>query len=93
MHMMILVTINWMMDVMFCYVITLNISNVSGNQFTNFVYLALIEVPAGYLRLLGGVMCGKLGRWWTQVSVLSLVSSFLAGVVVEFPFTHGWQVF
>lgn len=88
----ILVTINWMMDAMIYYVITLNISNLSGNQFANFFYLAMIEVPAGYL---GGVMCEKVGRRWTQVVVfvLSMVSSLLAAVAVEFPLSHGWQVF
>ncbi len=88
----ILVTINWMMDAMIYYVITLNISNLSGNQFANFFYLAMIEVPAG---LIGGVMCDKVGRRWTQVVVfvLSLVSSVLAGVAVEFPLSYGWQIF
>lgn len=87
-----LITISWIMNAVIYYAITLNASNLSGNQFLNFFILAMIEVPGGYF---GSVLCDKVGRRWTQVAVfvLCLASSLLAGVAVEFPASSGWQVF
>lgn len=43
----ILITVSWIMNAVIYYAITLNASNLSGNQFLNFFILAMIEVPAG----------------------------------------------
>lgn len=87
-----LVTISWIMNGVIYYAITLNASNLSGNQFLNFFILAMIEVPAGYL---GSVLCDKVGRRWTQVAVfvLCVASSLLAGVAVQHATEDGWLYF
>jgi OCT family organic cation transporter-like MFS transporter 4/5 len=59
-----LITVAWAMNNIIYYGITLNATNLSGNQFVNFFLLAIIEVPSGYF---GGVLADKMGRRWTQV--------------------------
>ncbi|CAG7834483.1 unnamed protein product [Allacma fusca] len=75
----ILVTIAWAMNNLIYYGITLNATNLSGNQFVNFFILAIIEVPSGYF---GGVLADKMGRRWTQVVffMLCLVTCILAAI-------------
>lgn len=72
------------MNSLIYYGVTLNSSNLSGNQFVNFFILAIIEVPAGYL---GGVFADKIGRRWTQVIFFFAcsLSSFGAGIGAIFP--------
>ena len=72
------------MNSLIYYGVTLNSSNLGGNQFVNFFILAVIEVPAGYL---GGVFADKIGRRWTQVIFFFFcgVSSFGAGIGAVYP--------
>ncbi|CAL8072337.1 unnamed protein product [Orchesella dallaii] len=60
----VLLTISWSMNVVVYYGITLNTTNMPGNQFVNFFLLSIIELPSGWA---GGVLADKLGRRWTQV--------------------------
>lgn len=84
-----LITIAWVMNAVIYYAITLNASNLSGNQFVNFFILAMIELPAGYF---GSVLVDKGGRRWTQVAffVLCAIASIVAGVCA--PNTKGGEV-
>lgn len=52
------------MNVLVYYGITLNTTNMPGNQFVNFFLLSIIELPSGWC---GGILADKLGRRWTQV--------------------------
>ncbi|ODM93566.1 Organic cation transporter 1 [Orchesella cincta] len=52
------------MNVLVYYGITLNTTNMPGNQFVNFFLLSIIELPSGWA---GGVLADKLGRRWVQV--------------------------
>jgi len=85
-----LLTVSWVMNSVIYYAITLNASNLSGNQFVNFFILAMIELPAGYL---GSVLVDRAGRRWTQVAffILCTVTSFIAGVAAAYP-TGAWSI-
>jgi OCT family organic cation transporter-like MFS transporter 4/5 len=87
-----LLTISWVMNSVIYYAITLNASNLSGNQFLNFFILAIIELPAGYL---GSVLVDRAGRRWTQVAffILCTATSFVAGVAITLDAQSlGWSV-
>ncbi|ODM94864.1 Organic cation transporter 1 [Orchesella cincta] len=73
------------------YAITLNASNLSGDQFLNFFILAMIEVPAGYF---GSVLCDKIGRRWTQVIffMVCVVFSIVAGIAADFTDIYAMKV-
>lgn len=79
-----MLTISWSMNALIYYVVTINASNMSGNQFLNFFYLAIIEVPAGCL---GGYLVDKTGRRWTQVVffLFCMIAFLVASVGVSFP--------
>ncbi|CAG7696957.1 unnamed protein product [Allacma fusca] len=80
----VLLTISWSMNVLVYYGITLNTTQMAGNQFVNFFILSIIELPSGYL---GGVLADKLGRRWTQVVFFlgCALSCFAAGLGVTHP--------
>ena len=62
--------------------ITLHALNLFGNQFLNFFILAIIEIPAG----VGGMLCNRWGRRWTQVIfyMMCFLFSVGAGAAAEF---------
>lgn len=86
-----LITIAWVMNGTIYYAITLNSSNLSGNQFVNFFILAMIEIPAGYF---GSVLVDKGGRRWTQVAffILCAFASIVAGVASPHKHNEGWAI-
>ncbi|CAG7726486.1 unnamed protein product [Allacma fusca] len=51
--------------------LTLNTTSMSGNQFLNYFYLGIVELPAGWL---GGFVAEKFGRRWTQALFFLLCS-------------------
>ncbi|XP_066998143.2 carcinine transporter isoform X2 [Anabrus simplex] len=53
------------------YTLVLNVSNMSGNPFLNFLWQSMVELP-GFV--LGRYLGDKLGRRWTQAGVLLVVS-------------------
>ncbi|KAK7872792.1 hypothetical protein R5R35_011917 [Gryllus longicercus] len=77
-----------MIGVLTYYTMVLNVSNMSGNPFLNFLYQSLVELP-GFV--LGRYLGDRLGRRWTATAVLLVVSvcNFLIVATVTTP-GLGW---
>lgn len=61
------------------YVITLNVTNMSGNPFMNFFWQSLVELP-GYI--LGKVLSDRIGRRWTQTGAYASGAVFCSATLV-----------
>ncbi|XP_021950294.2 organic cation transporter 1 isoform X1 [Folsomia candida] len=60
----VLLTVCWSINIVVYYGITLNTTQMSGNQFVNFFMLSIIELPSG---MCGAYLVDRVGRRWTQV--------------------------
>ncbi|XP_026477381.1 carcinine transporter-like [Ctenocephalides felis] len=67
----ILMTGCWISSVVCLYTLILNISNMSGNPFLNFLWQSMVEIPA---YLLGRYACDRIGRRWTGLGFFCLAS-------------------
>ncbi|XP_063222838.1 organic cation/carnitine transporter 2-like [Bacillus rossius redtenbacheri] len=75
----VLVILNWTVGELMYYILTTNVTNISGNPFTNFFWQSLVELPGC---VLGRILSEKLGRRWTQAGVF--VVATVAQIVIIF---------
>ncbi|XP_013790153.2 solute carrier family 22 member 5-like [Limulus polyphemus] len=64
-----IVTLSWISCVIGFYSLVINATNLYGNEFLNFFFLGLVDVPGIFLSLF---LMEKLGRRWTNVIFMSM---------------------
>ena len=66
------------------YGVTLNTTEMAGNQFLNYFLLSVVELPSG---MIAGKLANKTGRRWTQAVFFFFCSSscLVCALAVNYP--------